>query len=601
MFDRRRKPPTQAPPNLGNFMFLVSMAVLATGITLSVTSQRSVEGPRSEDYDYVIVGGGAAGAIMAERLSRSGKHSVLLLEAGPDADSDSDLTRIGYWTRSIPSYDLGRYFWQHTQLRQGFGSRRHENEEFARGVPMPSEPDLPSRSLAEWVYSSGRVLGGNSKVNSGVFVRGTDYIFDQWEALTGDTNWSVANVVQAYRELEHYYSNDVDLARRGTSGPIIVTDQRGSASQMAQKLASAYEQLTNLTRLTDYNDMYASSRLGPVTGWQMTADENQTRTSADYSILTREVRRRKNLTIKLAATASRVIFDSKKHARGVEYLRNGHEFIAHAKHRVILTAGINNAAILQRSGVGDMDTLQDAGVPIVQNVSNVGFNLVNHMKVTVTFQKPFTDYPSEEPATVYEGGAFLPDPYGGFLYDQSPRQFQVLATNNLDEMFLSLINLQPLAKGDDEIRSRDPLRVSRVDQVDDDDDGDYDINMMAAAVEEYACKLHAEFQGYGHGPAIDTEYRLVDPPLSICNDTNELRDWVNFNMDPRVFQWSSSCRMGQFNDGESVTNSKGSVWGVSGLTIADRSIMPVTHDGDTSTASYIIAMIIAEQIIAGNV
>lgn len=599
MYGRRSR--SKETADLSSVALLLGLAALTAGIVLTVTSLTGNDNVRTEDYDYVIVGGGAAGAVMAERLSRSGRNKVLLLEAGPDEQNDENLNVIGYWTRAIPSYSLAQYFWHQIQERQDFGSRTFNPETFARGVPPPSEPVLPATSKAEWLYSSGRVLGGNSKVNSGVFVRGTDYVFDQWESLTGDTIWSTVNVLQAYKELEKYYSDNFNPVRRGFTGPLTITDQANSASLMAQKLVAALEQLTNLTRLDDYNDMFTASRLGPVLGWQMTVDENQTRTSADVAILTDEVRQRKNLEIKMAATATRVLFDSHRHARGVEYLRNGHEFVAHAKQRIVLTAGINNAAILQRSGVGDLDILETAKIPLVYNNSAVGRNLVNHLKVTATFEKNTNDFPSEEPATVYEGGAFLPDPTNNFFDDLSPRQFQIQAINNWDEMFLSLIDLQPFATGTDDIYSRDPLRVSRVDQVEDDDDGDGDISMLAYGVEHYVCKLHEEYQGYGHGPAIDSAYRLVDPPLSICNDTSELRDWVNFNMDSRVFQWSSSCRMGQFNDGGSVTNSKGSVWGVTGLTIADRSIMPVPHDGDTTSASYIIAKIIAEQIIAGTV
>lgn len=595
-----RRSKSKETASLSTVAFLAALALFIAGVVLIVKSTTGNDHVRTEDYDYVIVGGGAAGAVMAERLSRSGRYTVLLLEAGPDEREDEDLTDIGYWSRSIPSYDMGEYFWQHVQRRQEFSSRRFESEEFARGVPPPSDPQLPSESKNEWTYSSGRVLGGNSKVNAGVFVRGTDYIFDRWETLSGDNIWSTVNVLQAYKELEKYYSDNFNPVRRGFAGPLTITDQAGTASLMAQKLVAALEQLTNLTRLDDYNDMFTTSRLGPVLGWQMTVDENQTRTSADVAILNDTVRQRKNLDIKMAATASRVIFDGHRRARGVEYLRNGHEYVAHARQRIVLTAGINNAAILQRSGVGDLDTLSAANVPVVYNNSMVGQNIVNHLKVTATFLKNNGDFASEEPATVYEGGAFLPDPMNNPFGERSPRQFQMQATNNWDEMFLSLIDLQPFATGTEEIYSRDPLRVSRINQVDDDDDGDGDINMLAYGVQHYVCKLHEEYQGYGHGPAIDSAYRLVDPPLAICNDTSELRDWVNFNMDPRVYQWSSSCRMGQFNDGSSVTNSRGSVWGVTGLTIADRSIMPVAHDGDTTSASYVIAKIIAEQIIAEN-
>lgn len=596
---RRPKPPSSAPASLAGIALIAGLALIIPGIVL-ITVSTGKDVVRSDDYDYVIVGGGAAGSVVAERLSRSGQHSVLLIEAGADEYDDESLNYIGYWTRSIASFTTGAYFWQHVQERQRQGQIPDMPELFARGVPPPSTPILPAESNTEWQYTSGRLLGGNSKVNSATFVRGTDWMFDQWEAITGDSIWSTVNVLQAYKELEKYYSGNFNPVRRGFSGDLTVTDQAGHASLVADKVVAALEQLTNLTQLDDYNDLFTASRLGPFRGWQMTVDANQSRTSADKSILTPQVRARKNLHIRLASTATRVIFDSKKHARGVSYLHNGYEFIAHAKKRVILSAGINTPTILEHSGIGDEEVLRDANIPLVQNNSNVGAHLANHIKVTATFQKNPADFASEEPATAFECGAYLPDPMNNPFPVRSPRQFEATFVDYYEKMFFTLIDLQPIATGVNHVVSRDPLRVSLVNQITDDDDGDYDINMLADGVKHYVCGLHEEFNGYGHGPAIDNQYRLIDPPLIICNNTPELRDWVQYNMDPRVFQWTSSCRMGQFNDGTSVTNSKGSVWGVTGLSIVDRSIFPLPHDGDTTTASYLVGKILAEEIIAGN-
>lgn len=599
---QRPKPPKVKAPGVsaGTLALFIGMALAAAGISTLVVGTRS-NNVRSTDYDYVVVGGGAAGAVMAERLSRSGRYSVLLIEAGPDEREEDALNIIAYWTRAIPSIFMGKYFWQHVQERQNFNLPLNTiNGEYARGVPPPTVDVLPQVSNNDWLYTSGRVLGGNSKVNSAQFVRGTDWTFDQWEAITGDPLWSTVNVLQAYKDLEKYYSMSFNPLRRGFSGDLTVTDQSADPSLMAQKLVAAFQQLTNLTQLDDYNDMFTASRLGPFLGWQMNVDSNQSRTSADRAFLDNSVRQRRNLDISTSSTATRVLFDSKKHAQGVLYLHNGHEFVAHAKRRVVLTAGTNTPTILQHSGVGDIDVLANAGIPLVQNNSNVGSNLRNHLKVTATFEKNTGDFPSEEPATVFEGGAFLPDPMNNPFIVVSPRQFEATAVNAFDEMYLTLVNLQPIATGTSYVADKDPLRVSLVDQIGDDDDGDYDVNMLASGVHEYACKLHEEFQGYGHGPAIDDSYRLIDPPLEICNNSNALQDWVRVNMDPRVFQWTSSCRMGQFNDGDSVTNSRGSVWGVTGLTIADRSLIPIPHDGDTSSVSYVIAKIIAEQILIEN-
>ncbi len=598
MLRRGNKPKPPKGGSMASVAVLAGLGMLIAGIVLTVTGTTG-NNARTHDYDYVIVGGGAAGSVVAERLSRNGRYSVLLIEAGPELEGEGITTEMAWWSRFIPTYSFGELFWQHAMQHTGFGDVT-DGANLARGIPPPTEPTLPESSEVQYQYSGGRVLGGNSKVNTGLFVRGSDWVFDQWESITGDPIWATVNVLQAYKDLEKYYSENFNPVRRGFSGPIELKDQTNGLAPMADKLVAAFEQLTNLSRLDDYNDLLTASRLGPFLGWQVAVDANQTRRSADVAILTPHVRARKNLVISTASTANKVVFDSQKHARGVLYLHNGHEFVAHAKKRVVLSAGINTATILQLSGIGDEETLLSAGVPVIQNNSQVGRNIANHLKVTATFTKDTNDFPSEEPSTAYEMGAFLPDPMNNPFVVHSPRQFQVQAVNNFEELYLSLLDVQPLAIGSNDIWTRDPLRVSNVVQVTDDDDGDYDINMLTEGVRHYACKLHNEFQGYGHGPAIDTDYRLVDPPLEICNDTLALREWVNYNIDPRVFQWSSSCRMGQVNDGSSVTNSRGSVWGVTGLTIADRSLFPIPHDGDTMAASYLVGKIIAEQIVSEN-
>lgn len=579
MQSRRRVPRPQSSGSGANgivgVLFFASVAMMIAGSIMVGTHAPSSD-VRAKNYDYVIVGGGAAGSVVAERLSRSGRHSVLLVEAGPEIDDDENLTLLGSYTTTLARDFFNSFFWQAAQ---------------------DNNLDMP-----KWQYSDGRVLGGHSKVNDAVFVRGTDWMFDEWELATGDPIWAAVNALQAFKELETYESPLFNSARRGASGPLHVWEQMSSDTQeipttMSELFVQAVEQMTNLTRLDDYNDMFAASRLGPFLKWQFTAFPNRTRHSADVAILTPAVRARKNLQISKSSTATHVIFSGNKQAKAVRYLHNGKEHVAHAKRRIVLSAGINTPAILQHSGIGDVSTLESAGVPVVVNNSNVGIHLVTHNTIQARFLKNNAHTPSSNLADIYEGGALLPDPRN--VPDPvSPRRIQLIAINNQQEMAVRLSDLQPTSTGYTQIIDKDPLRISRSSSDIFDDSGDMDL--LVKSVQQYICGLHEEFNGYGHGPFIDDEYRLVDPPLQICNNTDAIHDWVLANLDPFTFQWSSMCKMGTINDGTSVTNSRGSVWGVTGLTIADRCLFPRPHDGDVQAASYLVGMIIAEQIIAEN-
>jgi len=549
--------------------------MLVAGIVMVVTHAPSSD-IRAKDYDYIIVGGGASGSVVAERLSRSGRHSVLVIEAGPEIQDDENLVLLGSYTPTLARDFFNTFFWQTAQ----------ENV-----------PDVP-----DWQYSDGRVLGGHSKVNDAVFDRGTDWMFDEWELITGDPIWATVNVLQAFRELETYDSPLSNPSRRGYTGPLHVWEQMTADLQeiptdMATTFVQAVEQMTNLTRLDDYNDMFTASRLGPLLRWQFTAAPNRTRYSADVAILTPTVRARKNLQISKSSTATHVIFSGSKQAKAVRYLHNGKEDVAHAKKRIVLSAGINTPRILQQSGIGDVTTLTNANIPLIVNNSNVGYHMATHNGIEATFLKNNTHAQSLNLADIYEGGAFLPDPR--VTPDPvSPRRVKLVAINRGSEMGLKVIDLQPTSTGYTRVFSNDPLRTVQASSNIFDESGDMD--MMVKTVQRYVCGLHEEFNGYGHGPAIDDEYRLINPPLVICNNTGAIEDWIVANADVFSFQWSSMCRMGAVNDDSSVTNSRGSVWGVTGLTIADRCLFPRPHDGDVQAASYLVGKIIAEQIIAEN-
>ena len=567
--------------------FVGLLFVIAVGSFIAVIATLAVTVPqdagRHRFYDYVVIGAGPAGSMMAEKFSRARHHSVLLLEAGPNVQDDPILNELGPATSTILDMFYAKYFWQHTQ-------------EYAEVID-------PTTRL---YLTSGRLEGGGSKINGAMAIHGTDWIFDAMEDATDDPIWSPINVQSHYKKLETYHAPVVITATRGTHGPLSIWETMTTAPQtvatnLAVKVATAFEQFTGMLRLSDYNDLSPASEVGTFLRYQLTSYPNGTRSSADVSILNETVRARPNLHISPGSTAVKVLFDGDRHAREVRYLKDGKEYIAHAARRIVISAGVNTAQILQHSGIGDADLLESLDIPVVYDNPNVGSNMHNHPATTVIFSKNQSDLPSANPADMYEGGAFLPDPNDIPTPDVSPRRIQIININAGPVLVLAVINLQSLETGYSYIRDKDPLRVtSSSDRLYDEANGQVDLDTMVAALNTYICGLHNEFQGLGVGPTVDTDYFLVDPPQDYCGNNTLLAEWVLANSKPQPHHWTSACKMGKEGDGISVVNSKGTVWGVRGLTIADDSVLPRSHDGNTVMPAYLVASVIADEVLANR-
>ncbi len=550
-------------------------------------------GKRVSVHDYVVVGGGAAGCLMAERLSRDPRNKVLLLEAGPRVDDD-DLIREVTLAGGLEGGFYNEYFWQYAQIAAEF---------------------IPNRLTLQ--YTTGRVLGGGSTINGLQFVRGTKDLYDLWLNCTGDSIWSTTNVLAAFKRIETFTGVSGTAGAHGASGRVDILETQTTAPQttstsMSEKLVTAYEQLTGLSRLSDYNDLSASAVVGPFLNWQLTAHSDGTRESSSTAHMTPDVLARPNFDLKLRATATRVTFDNQKRARSVLYLENGVEKSARARKRIILCAGVYSTTILQHSGIGNATHLSSIGVPVVYDNPNVGEHLVNHQVVIATFSKNASDTPSANPNDIYEGGAWLPSPNPMTPLFASeivtPRRIQVIGINAGPFLILAMIDLQPQSEGFVRIRDTDPLRAAESsDRILAGPNGPLDHETVKNMLRFYVRDLHKEFQGTGVGPVVDTSYALINPPLSLfdddggMDDDDELTEYARTTVSGHAHHWQSTCIMGIDGDGKSVTSGKGKVHGVERLIIADDSILPKNHDGNTVAPAYLVAEVISGEILAGNV
>ncbi|ANH05618.1 GMC family oxidoreductase [Shinella sp. HZN7] len=294
-----------------------------------------------DEFDYVIVGAGSAGCVLANRLSDGGRHRVALLEAG-----GSDLN---FWVRMPIGY--GKAFY-HDRLNWKY----------------LTEP-VPGFDGRQSYWPRGKVIGGSSSINAMVFIRGQAEDFDGWRAL-GNPGWGYEDVLPLFRRMENNVAGADEW--RGKGGPLTVTNIEGVVHPLCRNyLAGGAE--AGLSRNPDFN---GATQEG-IGIYQITT-RNGFRCSTATAYLA-PARRRANLRVITAAHATRVLFDGKR-AVGVEYRQGGEARQVRARCAVILAAGaVNTPQLLQLSGVGDPALLKRHGIDVVHAAPAVGRNLQDHI------------------------------------------------------------------------------------------------------------------------------------------------------------------------------------------------------------------------------
>ena len=295
-----------------------------------------------QTFDYIIVGAGSAGCVLANRLSENPKHEVLLLETG---GSDKSIFIKMPTALSIPM-NTDKYAWQ-------FNTEK--------------EPYLNNREMH---CPRGKVLGGSSSINGMVYVRGHAKDFDEWEAH-GAEGWNYQACLPYFQKAETWYKgND---AYRGGNGELGVNNGNEMKNPLYTAFIKAGEQ-AGYDITSDYNGKQQEG-FGPM---HMTVKDG-VRSSASREYLD-PVKSRKNLTIVTGALVTKVVLEDKV-AKGVEYVVNGNTETAATSNEVILSAGsIGSPHILQLSGIGDRDILEKAGVDVKHHLPGVGQNLQDHLE-----------------------------------------------------------------------------------------------------------------------------------------------------------------------------------------------------------------------------
>lgn len=292
-------------------------------------------------YDYIIVGAGSAGCILAERLSASGQYSVLVLEAGGEADSFWFKIPVGF---AKTYYDPGCNWMYYTE----------------------PEAELADRKI---YAPRGKVQGGSGSINAMIYVRGAPRDFDDW-AAAGNSGWSYKDVLPYFRKLETHEAGNT--AMHGASGPIHVTSMKRGIHAITRHFLHACDEM-GVPRNDDFN----GERIEGVGVYDVNTHKGQ-RASSNVAYLEPALKR-STVHIEHHALTSRVLFDGRR-ATGVEVSQNGVQRSFHATREVLVCAGaVDTPKLLQLSGIGPKELLARHGIPLVHALPAVGQNLQDHL------------------------------------------------------------------------------------------------------------------------------------------------------------------------------------------------------------------------------
>ena len=535
-------------------------------------------------YDYIIVGAGSAGCVIANRLSEDSSNQVLLLEAGGSDRRFFIQMPIGYGV----TYHQRAVNWMYTT------------------EPSPDADNKPS------YWPRGKVLGGSSSINAMVYVRGNPKDFDQWSEA-GNPGWSYDDVLPYFKKMESW-QNGPD-AYRGGDGPLNVSEVSEQLHPLCENFLSAAQEIG----IGLNQDMNGATQEG-VGNYQITTHKGQ-RMSSSRAYLW-PIRGRTNLTIIKNAQATRVLIKDKK-AYGVEYLKSGKVHEVTASREVILSAGsINSPQLLQLSGVGPKNVLKHFLVPLVHESPAVGENLQDHLGVSYFYKSKvptLNDQLRPFLGKIYQGLRYIftrrgplslsVNQSGGFIRTrdglekpniqlyfspvsyslESPGKRAMMSPDPFSAMLLGISNCSPRSRGRVRLKSSDPSKppiiepnyLSHKEDVRDLLEG-VKVLRKIAQTDSFGGVMGDEFHP---GPDCQSDEQMIQ----------HIKDTVW-----TVFHPSSTCRMGP-DPNKDVVDSHLKVYGIESLRVADASIFPKLVCGNINAATIMVGEKASDLILQDKV
>ncbi len=525
-----------------------------------------------DTFDFVIVGAGSAGCVLASRLSECGRYSVCIIEAGGSDIRPWIQIPIGYGK----TYYQKAVNWMYTTERN------------------------PAMDNRQSYWPRGKVLGGSSSINAMVFVRGNAEDFNEW-ADAGNSLWSYEQVLPYFKKLETYQGGADNY--RGGNGPIHVSD----VSEQLHPLCSNYLRAGEQTGVAFNPDMNGASQEG--VGLYQINTHNGLRVSAAKAYL-HPALKRQNLHLISCAHVTKVLFEGRA-ASAVEFIKEGETKCVSARREVILSAGtINSPQLLQLSGIGDKELLTALQIPVVLNNPNVGLHLQDHLGMDYLYRsnqptlndelhswwgklKAGVKYVCTRKGplslSINQGGGFIKtDPqlrqpdiqlyFSPVSYTRAPvGKRPLLNPDPFSAFLLGLSNCRPRSTGKITITSSNPLHAPKIEPNYLSDPRDVETLLKGV-------KLLREL---AKAPALADIITEEIRPGKVCQTDEQLiadiRDYAW-----TVFHPTSTCRMGVDIE-QSVCNQRLQVHSIDRLRVVDASVFPTVTSGNTNAPVMMLA------------